>query len=87
VRPDQPYDIAERALAALRDDEPYRNPRLVRDHPEDSSIAGSVSGERRGDARENKASAQPKVTTAPVLFARNFSGEASRCAEGASNFR
>ena len=57
VRPNQPYDIAERAIAALRDDEPYRNPRLVWDHPEDLSVAGSVSGERRGDARENEASA------------------------------
>jgi len=57
VRPDQPYNIAARALAAVRDDEPYRNPRLVRDHPEDSIVAGSIFGERRGGAIENKASA------------------------------
>jgi hypothetical protein len=32
VRPDKPYDVAARALSALRDDEPYRNPRFVQDH-------------------------------------------------------
>jgi len=32
VRPDQPYDVAARALSALRDDEPYRNPRVVQDY-------------------------------------------------------
>jgi len=31
VRPEQPYDVAARALSALRDDEPYRNPRVVQD--------------------------------------------------------
>ena len=85
MRPDQPYDIAEKALAALRDDEPYRNPRLVWDHSKDSSIAGSIFDESRGDARENEASARPKVTTAPVLFAKKMSGEASRRAKGAAN--
>ena len=86
MRPNQPYNIAERVLAALRDDELYRNPRLVRDHPKDSSIAGSVSGERRGDAREYEASTRPKVTTTPVLFAINLSGKATRCSEGAAKF-
>jgi hypothetical protein len=57
MRPDQPYNIAARALIALRDDEPYRNPRLVRDHLEDLSVAESVFGKRRGGAMENKASA------------------------------
>ena len=32
VRPEQPYDVAARALSALRDDEPYRNPRVVQDY-------------------------------------------------------
>ena len=32
VRPEQPYDVAARALSAFRDDEPYRNPRFVQDH-------------------------------------------------------
>jgi hypothetical protein len=32
VRPDKPYDVAARALSALRDDKPYRNPRFVQDH-------------------------------------------------------
>jgi len=59
VRPDQPYNV--RALAALRDNEPYRNPRLVQDHIEDSSVAGSVFGERRGGAREVKAPSQTKA--------------------------
>ncbi len=45
MRPDQPNDVATRALAALRDDEPYRNPRLVLDHIEDSGVAGSIFGE------------------------------------------
>jgi hypothetical protein len=56
------------------------------DHPEDSSIAGSVFGKRRGDARENEASAGPKVTTAPVLFAKKLTGESSRRAESAAKF-
>jgi len=59
----------------------------MRDHPEDSSIAGSVFGERRGDARENEASARPKVMTTLVLFAKKLSGEASRRAESTANFR
>ena len=32
VRPGEPYNVAARALSALRDDEPYRNPRFVQDH-------------------------------------------------------
>jgi hypothetical protein len=32
VRPDQPYDVAARALAALRDYGPDRNPRVVQDY-------------------------------------------------------
>jgi hypothetical protein len=40
VRPDQPYDVAARALAALRDNEPYRNPRLLlRKDSRDASTA------------------------------------------------
>ena len=87
VRPGQPYNVAARALAALRDDEPYRNPRLVQDHIEDSSIAGSIFGKRRGGAREVEAPSRTKVKTAPVLFAGKFSDESSRRAGGAANFR
>ena len=87
VRPNQPYNIAARAPAALRDDEPYRNPRLVRDHPEDSSVARSVFGERRGGTMENEASTRTKVKTAPVLFAKNLSDKSSRRARGTANFR
>ena len=32
VRPGEPYNVAARALSALRDDEPYRNPRFVQDN-------------------------------------------------------
>ena len=69
VRPDKPYDVAARALSALRDNEPYRNPRLVQDPFEDSSVAGSVFGKRRGGAREAEDSSRTKVKTALVLFA------------------
>ncbi len=45
VRPNQPDDVATRALTALMDNEPYRNPRFVLDHIEDSGVAGRVFGE------------------------------------------
>ncbi len=32
MRPEQPYNVATRALSALRDAEPYRNPMFVQDH-------------------------------------------------------
>jgi len=41
VRPEQPYNVAARALSALRDDEPYRNPRVVQDYPP-RSVDGGV---------------------------------------------
>ena len=85
VRPHQPYNVAARALAALRDDKPYRIPRLVQDHIKDLSTTGSVFGERRGGAREAKASSQTKVKTAPVLFAGKMPDKSSRRAGGAVN--
>ena len=36
VRPDKPYNIAARALSALRDSKPDRNPRFVQDHSMES---------------------------------------------------
>ncbi len=52
VRPDQPYDVAARALAALRDNDPYRNPRLVQDHGMES------------DKEANSKANPPQVSTA-----------------------
>ena len=68
VRPDQPYDLAVRALAALRDDEPYRNPRLVPDDIEEPSVAGSSFDGRKVGTREAEDSPRTKVKTAPVVL-------------------
>ena len=53
VRPEEPYDVAARALSALRDDEPYRNPRFVQDHRMESD-----------EEANSKANPPPQVSTA-----------------------
>jgi len=51
VRPEQPYNVAARALSALRDDEPYRNPRVVQDYGMES------------DEEANSKATPPQVST------------------------
>jgi len=51
VRPKQPYNVAARALSALRDDEPYRNPRVVQDYGMES------------DEEANSKATPPQVST------------------------
>ena len=58
MRPDQPYDVAARALAALRDDEPYQNPKLVQDRDDEEPNDGDV------DDDEDAGRPHPQVPTA-----------------------
>ena len=84
VRPDQPYDVAARALADLRDNKPYRNPRLVRDH-KDLSVARSTGGRRRVGAREAEDPSRTKVKTTGGLFAGTLSDNGMESDEEANS--
>jgi hypothetical protein len=72
VRPNKPYDVPARALSALRDDEPYRNPRFVQDHEEANSKANPPSVDGGvwvdDDARGGQSRGQPPPQVSAALF-------------------
>jgi hypothetical protein len=72
VRPDKPYDVGARALAALRDDEPDRDPRFVQDHEEANSKANPPSVDGGvwvdDDARGGQARGQPRPPQVSVAL-------------------